>query len=480
MAKTTAGDGRAPNKSSSAYKGGDGYWHGRVSMGVDDTGKPDRRHVMAASRAEVTRKIRELERLRDSGRAATAGRAPTVETWLTHWLENIAARTVRRRTMDGYRTYIERYAIPSLGAHRLDRLQPEHIEALYTRMERDGLAPGTVHSLHRILRAALNEAVRRDKLLRNPVTRARPPRLVEREMEPLSHQDATRLVAVANEQPGGARWSVALALGLRQGEALGLSWDDVDLDSGILTVRRALQRHTARHGCACSCGQSSVADCPERIPGGLVLVEPKSRAGRRRVALPAPLVERLRSHRHDQRKQRLLAGSVWEEHGLVFCQPTGRPIDPRQDWGHWKALLATGGVRDARLHDARHTAATLLLVQGVNARTVMDVMGWTEARMLSRYQHVVDELRRDAADRMGEALWPASQRVPDASAGFEARFARTSTSGLTETRTETKDHLRRTDRRPGTQNRRSEASSRSRLGESNPRPTHYECVALTD
>ena len=107
-------------------------------MGLDDHGEPDRRHVMGATRAEVTREIRELERLRDSGRAVAAGRAPTVSEWLTHWLENIAARTVRRRTLDGYRTYIHRYAIPALGAHRLDRLQPEHVEALYTRMERAG------------------------------------------------------------------------------------------------------------------------------------------------------------------------------------------------------------------------------------------------------------------------------------------------------------------------------------------------------
>ena len=399
--KRDRGAGRAPNKSSSAYKGGDGYWHGRVSMGLDDHGEPDRRHVMGATRAEVTRKIRELERLRDSGRAAAAGRAPTVGEWLDHWLENIAARTVRRRTLDGYRTYIQRYAIPALGAHRLDRLQPEHVEALYTRMERDGLAPGTVHSLHRILRAALNEAVRRDKMLRNPVVRARPPRLVEREMEPLTRHEAARLVEVANEQPNGARWSVALALGLRQGEALGLSWDDVDLDTGVLTVRRALQRHTARHGCGGGCGHQRATNCPQRIDGGLVLVEPKTRAGRRRIALPAPLVDLLRSHRREQLAERLRAGTVWEDHGLVFCQPTGRPIDPRADWKHWKALLAAAGVRDARLHDARHTAATLLLVQGVNARTVMDVMGWTEARMLSRYQHVVDELRHDAADRIG-------------------------------------------------------------------------------
>lgn len=216
-----ARDGRAPNRSSSAYKGADGYWHGRVSMGVDDSGKPDRRHVTAPSRVEVTRKIRELERLRDSGRAATAGRAPTVGWWLTHWLENIAARTVRRRTLDGYRTYVDRYAIPSLGAHRLDRLQPEHVEALYSRMERDGLAPGTVHSLHRILRAALNEAVRRDKLLRNPVTRARPPRLVEREMEPLSHRTPRVLSLSRTSNPaaldGRSRWRSGCARASRSG-----------------------------------------------------------------------------------------------------------------------------------------------------------------------------------------------------------------------------------------------------------------------
>ncbi len=451
------GGGRAPNKSSSVYKGHDGRWHGRVSMGVGDNGRPDRRHVAGATRAEVTRKVRELEKLRDSGRAATAGRPPTVETWLTHWLENIAARSVRSRTLDGYRTYIQRYAIPGVGAHRLDRLQPEHVEALYARLERAGLTAGTVHSLHRILRTALNEAVRRDKLARNPVSRARPPRLTEREVEPLTREEAARLIAVAGAQPDGARWLVALALGLRQGEALGLAWDSVDLDAGTLTVRRALQRHTARHGCGGSCGKRRGADCPDRIGGGLVLVEPKSRAGRRRVALPRPLIQSLRMHRKIQVEQRLRAGTEWEEHGLVFCQPNGRPIDPRADWKRWKELLAEAAIRDARLHDARHTAATLLLVQGVNARTVMDIMGWSEARMLSRYQHVVDELRRDAADRIASALWPDEEVRP------------------TETKTETTARGRPPPRRTNGQNRRSERVSGSRLSESNRRPTHYEC-----
>ena len=101
------------------------------------------------------------------------------------------------------------------------------------------------------------------------------------------------------------------------------------------------------------------------------------------------------------------AGTEWEDHDLVFAQPNGRPIDPRRDWAAWKTLCDSAGVRASRVHDARHTAATLLLVQGVSPRVVMDVMGWSDQRMLLRYQHVVDALRRDAADRMGSALWGA-------------------------------------------------------------------------
>lgn len=407
MARSRREAGRAPNQTSSVYLGADGRWHGRVSMGLRDDGHPDRRHVTAATERQALAKVRDLERARDSGQIVSLGTPPTVGQWLEHWLDNIAAQSVRRRTLDGYRTYVHQYAIPGIGAHRLNRLQPEHVEALYGRLQRRGLSPSSINTLHRVLRAALNEAVARDRITRNPVVRARPPRLVEREVEPLTRAEARKLIKIATQQPNGARWSVGLALGLRQGEALGLCWDAIDLDKGTLTVRRALQRHVMRHGCDGNCGQTRPNKCPERT-GGLILVEPKSRAGRRIVALPTPLVAALRTHRAAQTRDRLLAGGEWQENGFVFCTPTGTPIDPRRDWAAWKELLKSAGVRDVRLHDARHTAATLLLVQGVAPRTVMDVMGWSEQRMLSRYQHVIDELRRDAANQMGSALWAHS------------------------------------------------------------------------
>jgi integrase len=135
-------------------------------------------------------------------------------------------------------------------------------------------------------------------------------------------------------------------------------------------------------------------------------VETKTTASRRTIVLPAPLVEELRRHRRAQMEERLAAGPAWTpDSDLVFPDEFGRPLDPARDWRDWKRLLRASGVRDVRLHDARHTAATLLLVQGVDIRTVMAIMGWTEMATAQRYSHAVDELRQQAARRMGSALW---------------------------------------------------------------------------
>jgi integrase len=155
-------------------------------------------------------------------------------------------------------------------------------------------------------------------------------------------------------------------------EALGLRGTDVDLGAGLLVVQRALQRHTWQHGCGGACGRKRGADCR-----GLLVVETKSRSGRRAIGLPPPLVELLREHRAVQDAGRAFAGSVWQEGGWLFAQPNGKPTDPRPDHAEWKELLRAARVREARLHDARHTATTMLLVLGVPQRVVMDVMGWS-------------------------------------------------------------------------------------------------------
>jgi integrase len=148
-----------------------------------------------------------------------------------------------------------------------------------------------------------------------------------------------------------------------------------------------------------------------------VVVEPKSRAGRRVVSLPPPLIPALLEHRDAQAAEERRAAELWEGEGWVFAQQNGKPTDPRADYSEWKELLTAAGVREARLHDARHTAATMLLVLGVAERAVMDVMGWSKIDMAQRYMHVPDQLRQQIASQLGGLLWKSGLRQSRISAG---------------------------------------------------------------
>ncbi|MFC3997970.1 tyrosine-type recombinase/integrase [Nocardiopsis sediminis] len=398
---------RQPNGASSIYFGKDGRWHGRVTVGVNDDGTPDRRHVARKSRKDLTKAVRELERKRDAGTVPKAGRRWRVAGWLTHWLEEIAAPSVSEYTYSGYRVDVNVHLIPGAGAHWLDKLQPEHLERLYAKMQANGSKPATAHHAHRTIRTALNEAVRRGHLAKNPVLLAKPPKLTEEETEPYSVGEVRHLLKLATARRNGARWAIALALGLRQGESLGLRWPDIDLVSGGLRVRRNLLRPKYAHGCGDPCGRKP-GFCPERVRTNPLTKDTKSAAGRRPIGLPGPLAELLREHKAAQEKEREAAGELWEDGGWVFADEFGRSLNTNTDFHEWKALLKEAGLREARLHDARHTAATVLLILGVQERAVMGIMGWSSSSMAKRYQHVVDEVRMDVADRIGELIWEPS------------------------------------------------------------------------
>jgi integrase len=306
--------------------------------------------------------------------------------------------------------------MPAMGPARLTDPRPEVLERLYGRLLDEGKSMHVVHAVHRVLRSALGEAVRRHHLSQNPASVARPPRVVAPEIVPLTSDECRAVLQAARGTTNAARWSVALALGLRQGETLGLTWDDVDLGHGVIRIRRAVQRRTWQHGCIPkvggdpSCERARGGDCPKREGGGLLLVELKTRASRRAIVLPAPLLVELSAHRAEQLQHKAETGGVWDDSlNLVFADDVGGLIDPARDFREWKRLLERAGVREVRLHDARHTAATLLLIQGVDLRTVMSIMGWTEMATGQRYMHAVDEMRRQGARRMSEALWTTGQ-----------------------------------------------------------------------
>lgn len=210
------------------------------------------------------------------------------------------------------------------------------------------------------------------------------PRVKEKDPSYLTSAQVSVLLEAVKNSPNEARWLLAL-LGLRQGEVLGLSWDAVDLESGELRIRQALQRQPKAR---------------------LKIVPPKSKSSRRTVLLLSQVISALRARKVAQSAERLKCGAAWgNEWNLVFTSPLGLPIDPSADHKAWKSLLKSASIDSMRLHDARHTAATLLLRSGVSTRAAMEWLGHSRVSQTMRYTHILPEVARDTSSRMGQAMF---------------------------------------------------------------------------
>lgn len=214
------------------------------------------------------------------------------------------------------------------------------------------------------------------------------------------------------QRRNGARWALALALGLRQGEALGLTWDDVDLEKDTIRIHRSRLRPKYAHGCGGTCGETP-GYCPQRVSTRDTTGKVKSKAGRRTIGLPPQLVALLQAHRAEQEQERASARQVWHGEDWVFATQDGQPLNPNTDYHEWKRLLKDAGLREARLHDARHTAATVLLVMRQPTPPVISLMGWSSESMAARYQHVTDAMRSQVASQLGELIWDSSAASAD-------------------------------------------------------------------
>jgi integrase len=220
------------------------------------------------------------------------------------------------------------------------------------------------------------------------------------------------------------RFVLVLALGTCHGETLGLKWSRLNPAAAAPEVGARLRRSPGMRGEVSQDGavqgglQAPQAPAlPTAVPagldqsrplgqgGGLVDVTVTSRAGRRGITLPDELFDLLMQHREAQRLEQIHTGTEWQADDWMFAQPNGRPIGPEQNRREWLALLENAGVRSARLHDARHRAATVLLLLGIPERAVMDFMGWSHRSMAKRYQHVTGPLRHDIAERISSFLW---------------------------------------------------------------------------
>lgn len=370
-------------------------WRGAIVTGYKNNGKTAvRKTVSGSSRSAVAVKVRELNEKR-AANELPVGKPPTLEQWLNHCHRRLLPGKVKESTLVTYRGQFDNYLIPLLGQVRLDRLTAEHIEDAWTTLAEIGnplldkprpLSANTIHSAHAVLRRMLRLAVQRKKIRTNPAgpdSMDAPPKQ-DVEVEPLATEQWRSVLEVAPTVPDTARWTVALAMGLRQGEALGLRWKDLDFETGTLWVRQIVFPIRGK---------------------GLVFTTPKTKGSQREIVLPTELLTQLKAHRKAQAAARLAAGDHWQDYDLVFCRPNGAPMDPSDDRKHWKALLALAGVPPIKLHAARHTAATVMLLQGIDRRVVMSIMGWSQIATAANYQHAVDEAKQAAAATMGAAMF---------------------------------------------------------------------------
>ena len=309
--------------------------------------------------------------------------------FLDQWLTEVVRPNVRPWTYKGYEVHVRLHLKPFIGHIRLDKLAPLHVQQLLNAKKSEGLSAKSIRYIRGTLRTALNQAVRWELLTRNPASLVDGPRIEHYEIRPFTPDEARAFLAAMRGDRLEALYSVALTMGLRQGEALGLCWKAIDLELGYLRVSHQLQR----------------------FDGETRLVEPKTARSRRTLALPASIVRSLKEHRERQRAEREAAGDKWTETGLVFTTPTGKPIDATRVSKDFHRHLDRAGLDQRRFHDLRHSCATLLLVQGVSPRVVMEVLGHSQISLtMNTYTHVLPELRRQAADRMDELLDRSSDR----------------------------------------------------------------------
>jgi integrase len=334
----------------------------------------------------------------------------TVKEYLTYWLHQIAEPAVRRTTFASYEPLVRLYLIPGLGRRRLRDLRAPHIRTWLNtvaqtcqccaqgkdakRAEKPGGKPQccakgeccgsvpsdtTVRYLLKLLRAALQAATEEELIERNVARLVKLRVTAGKKIAPLSVQEARRFLAVARTHRLSALWAVALGIGLRRGEALGLKWSDVDLDRGRLTVRRSLQR----------------------VDGKLSLHQTKTSTSERTIPLPQPLIRALSEHRRRQLEERFTADAGWEDHDLAFCTAHGRPIEPRNINRAFAALLRKANLRTIRMHDLRHSCATMLFAQGVEAATVQRILGHSSITVTtSTYVDVIEQVQHDALSRL--------------------------------------------------------------------------------
>lgn len=360
-----------------------------VDLGMDPvTGKRRQRSKSFKTKREATGQLNVWQVEIDKGIAVDTSRQ-TIRELLLFWLDAFVRPNVKATTLESYSRIVHNHLIPHLGSIEVQKLTPTMLQKYYS----DRLAAGTslavIHLAHVRISQALEQAVKLGLASRNVAKSVTPPRYRPAEMKAWTAEEARRFLAVAKTKSRvGPLWLLLLSTGLRKGEALGLRWEDVDLDNNSLQVRRTL---------------GVVGNRPYIGP-------PKSKAAYRTVELPHEAVAALCSHRAKQHQRRLKLGTDWQDLGLVFSGTHGQALRPNNIREGFSRLIKLAEVPQVRIHDLRHTFVTQALAAGAPVQAVSKHVGHSNTSMtMNTYAHVLQEQHRDVARKIGGVLFGEEQ-----------------------------------------------------------------------
>lgn len=338
----------------------------------------DSKSISGKTQREVTRRLKEITTSIDTGTYLPSCKL-TVGEWLNTWISEYTADW-KPLTVSNYSKQIKKHLIPRLGAAKLEDLDTHTIQLFYNSLTKSGLAPKTVKNIHGVLHAALEQAISNGYIHKNPTAGCKLPKVVRPEIKPLEPEEIARMLKEAKKDAYDNLFIVAMFTGMRQGELLGLSWDNVNFKTGQITIKQQLQ-------------------CKD---GVYFLETPKS--GKCRVLSPAPVVmETLKDEQQQQNANKQIVGAAWENKwNLAFTDALGKNLVRRTVVKHFKAVIERANIpSDVRFHDLRHSFAVTSLYSGDDVKTVQANLGHATAQFtLDVYGHVTQKMRQESAMRM--------------------------------------------------------------------------------
>lgn len=391
--------GKNGNHEGSIRKRANGKWEARYSDGRTPDGRQIQRSVYGNTRKEVAEKLHEILYQKQIGTYVPPQNI-LLKDWLIQWMSNYASISVRPSTYISYEGYVHNHIIPVLGAIQLQQITPVLIQNFYNQRYESGRTDGkgglsakTIRNLHNMLHQAFEQAKINGMILHNPTDNAVIPKQTKREMRVLSVEEQNRLLQFIHLHRLGFAILFDLATGLRIGELCALKWSDVNFNKQTIKISRTLQRIKKSIGEKVSEGGNTAI-----LEGNV-----KTNSGFREIPIPDNVFSMLMQHKAIQEQEKMCYAGIYQDNGYIFAMPMGTCVEPHTMRDALNYLLAAAGIEHANFHALRHTFATRAIENGVNVKTLSDILGHSQVQItMDLYCHTSLDLMRDSMNKLAE------------------------------------------------------------------------------